>query len=242
MSQLADGGPGRRAWNREAEALVSAGLRDDERVDADDFATDVHQRAARVPGIDGRVGLNVDERRIRIDLARHRRDQAVGHAVAQADRAAERKDHFPLTEIGVRRQRQRRQLHIIHFEQRQVQLGGDANDARGEERCPSGQGRRDRSIGVADGHDDLDAPRAVDDVGVRQDVALRIDHESRPGRPLPANDHVGVARRPFGPRAITADEDLHHAWPDFLRQRIHRFVQSDERIRRRRRLGDRLLS
>src|SRR5205085_10961921 len=49
-----DGG---RRRQREADAAVGAGAGGDLRVDADDFACEVDQRAAAVARIDGRVGL-----------------------------------------------------------------------------------------------------------------------------------------------------------------------------------------
>ena len=42
----------------EADALVAAGVGRNGRVDADDLAVEIHQRAAAVAGIDGRVGLD----------------------------------------------------------------------------------------------------------------------------------------------------------------------------------------
>ena len=41
----------------EADALVAAGVAGDGRVDADDLAVEVDQRAAAVAGVDGGVGL-----------------------------------------------------------------------------------------------------------------------------------------------------------------------------------------
>src|SRR6185503_19003431 len=45
--------------NRKAVPDVVAGLRRDRAVDADDLAARVHQRATRVAGVDGGVGLDV---------------------------------------------------------------------------------------------------------------------------------------------------------------------------------------
>ena len=45
-------------WDREADADVAAGARDDRGVDADELAVQVDERAAGVAGIDRRVGLN----------------------------------------------------------------------------------------------------------------------------------------------------------------------------------------
>ena len=92
-----------------------------------------------LPGIDRRVGLHVDQRRVGIDLPRHRRHQPVRQGVAQADRAAERKHRLALPHLRVGGQRQRRQLQAVDLQQRQIQFGGDADDARGDERasCPT---------------------------------------------------------------------------------------------------------
>ena len=64
------------ARRREADALVASRLREDQRVDANDFALGVEQRSAAVAGIDGRVGLDVDHRRVGLELARHRTHHA----------------------------------------------------------------------------------------------------------------------------------------------------------------------
>ena len=75
----------------EADALRAARAREDRGVDADDLAGHVDQRAARVAGIDRGVGL--DEELIVADAdlgAGHRRDDAVGHGLADAERIADR--------------------------------------------------------------------------------------------------------------------------------------------------------
>ena len=197
LFQLADGGSGGRARNRKAKTLVSSGLRHDERVDADNFAPDVHQRASGIPWIDWRVRLDVDERRIGIDLSRHGRHQAMRQAVAQADRASECKHGFALTDVRIGRQRQRRQLHVIDLQQRQVEFAGNADDARGNERRSPGQRRCQGSIRVAGGQHDLNPPRATDNVGVCQDVAFWIDDEPRSHGPLSADDERRVRPAPL---------------------------------------------
>ena len=68
----------------EAEALVAAGLREDQRVDADEPALGVDQRPAAVARIDGRVGLDVDHRVVGLELPRHRADDAQRHRVVEA--------------------------------------------------------------------------------------------------------------------------------------------------------------
>ena len=129
LPELAQHRPGRRARNGEAQALVPSGLRQDERVDADHFPADVHQRAARIAGIDRRICLHEDLRRVRVHLPCHGGDQPVGQAVAEPVGAAEREHHLALPDFRIGRQRQRGEFQAIHLQQRQVQFGGDADDA-----------------------------------------------------------------------------------------------------------------
>ena len=152
LPELAEHRPGRRARNGEAQALVPSGLRQDERVDADHFPADVDQRAARIAGIDRRIGLHEDLRRVGVHLPCHGRDQPVGQAVAEPVGAAECKHHLALPDLRVGRQRQRRKFQAVDLQQRQVQFGGDAHDLCGDElrlarttpsrasrpRCPQG--------------------------------------------------------------------------------------------------------
>ena len=74
----------------EAEPLVAAALREDERVDADHAARGVHQRSAAAAGVDRRVGLDVDHRVVGLELPADRAHDAHRHRVVEAERAAER--------------------------------------------------------------------------------------------------------------------------------------------------------
>ena len=56
--------------DREADALVAAGAREDERVDADQVAVGVDERAAGVARIDRRVGLDEAAERVRRSRSR----------------------------------------------------------------------------------------------------------------------------------------------------------------------------
>ena len=58
LDDLLGRGPGDLRGNGEAGAGKRAAVGDDEGVDADQLAVRIHQRAAGVAGIDGRVGLN----------------------------------------------------------------------------------------------------------------------------------------------------------------------------------------
>ena len=80
--------------NREADALVAAGGAGDGGVEADDFAAEIHERAAAVAGVDGRVGLNevlpaeLAVAQIEVVPA-FGADDAAGDALAEAERAAD---------------------------------------------------------------------------------------------------------------------------------------------------------
>src|SRR5260221_10743713 len=89
------------AWNGKAESFVSARLRQDESVDPNHFTVDIDQRPAGITGIDGRIGLNVGHRRVRIDLARDGRDHAEGDGITQALRAAKGQYNFTLADIAI---------------------------------------------------------------------------------------------------------------------------------------------
>ena len=87
--QLIDDRNGAVRRDRKADADRAAGRRDDRRIDADDFAVEIEQRAAGIAAIDGGVGLDVIVVRPRIDVAVARRDDAGGHRAAQAERIAD---------------------------------------------------------------------------------------------------------------------------------------------------------
>ena len=178
----------------------------------DDLAAQVDQRAARVAGVDGRVGLHgVDVRRVVARVTgRHRpaqgADDAGGHGRAQPQGRAERDDRF-----------------------------ADAERLRGTER---GRLQRRRALGVQDGQvvdraapddggpvpvavlvDDLDRAvvrdRVRDHVVVGDDVALPVQHEPGPG---------GGAALPVELRG-----DLHRAGQQRLGDRGDRAVVRLER-------------
>ena len=61
FQKLRIGGSDDTGGNGEAETLIASRRREDEGVDADEFAVDVDERAAAVgAGINGGVGLNVN--------------------------------------------------------------------------------------------------------------------------------------------------------------------------------------
>src|SRR6201999_2098144 len=90
LLQLVDDDGYRLRWNRKAETNRTAGRRDDQRVDADDFAFEVEQRAAGIAAVDGGVGLDVVVVRSLADVAVARRDDAGRDRAAEAERVADR--------------------------------------------------------------------------------------------------------------------------------------------------------
>src|SRR5439155_16365077 len=101
LLQLLERGADERARHREADAFVAARLAQDERVDADQLPGSIHQRAAAVAGINRRVGLNVANRSIRIELSRDGADDAHAHRIVQADGTAKGEDNLALPELRV---------------------------------------------------------------------------------------------------------------------------------------------
>ena len=81
--------------NREADPHETAGTRIDLAVDAHDLAAHVQQRAARVAGIDGHIGL--DEGQIVSRVALLGADDACGDRVVEAEGRSD--GHHPLTDL-----------------------------------------------------------------------------------------------------------------------------------------------
>ena len=79
--------------NREADADVAAGAREDGRGEADQFAPQVDQRAAGIAGIDGGIGLDEVLEAVLIETAAaETADDAGGHRIAQPEGIADGDD------------------------------------------------------------------------------------------------------------------------------------------------------
>ena len=138
----------------------------DRGVDADHLAREVEQRAARVAGVDGGVGL--DEvvvaalRRCCAVLGAH---DAGGHGVLEAEGVADR-DH-PVARAHLRRSR------------RAEAPAAPCRSSRGSARCRSwDRGRRSRPRARCRREAHLDLVDVLDDVVVGDDVAVGRDHEA----------------------------------------------------------------
>jgi hypothetical protein len=88
------------------------------------------------------------------------------------------------------------------------------------------QGRLQRAVRVGRRHDDLDVLRAIDDVRVRQDVAVRIDDEAGSDLPLPGHHGADLAPAVIVSRPVRGHQDLDHAGPHLFLVRVDRLVHA----------------
>ena len=79
---------GRGHRDSKANAQIAARARINRRVNAQQMPLAVHQRAARVAGVDGRVGLDEILKSVDALVAPQRADDAAGHGLAHAKRVA----------------------------------------------------------------------------------------------------------------------------------------------------------
>src|SRR5882757_2283586 len=167
-----------------ADADRAAGGRNDQRVDADDFAVEVEQRTAGIAAIDRGVGLDVAVVGAGRDIAVLRRDDARGHRATEAERIADRDYPFAEPELVGIAELHRRQLpRRLELQHRQIGLLVDADD-----------------VGLDLGaviHDDVDLVGVGDDVVVGDDDAGGIDDEA-------GAERVGLARLQIAATALAA--------------------------------------
>ena len=204
--------------DREPDARVVARVALDLRVDADDLAAQVQQRAAGVAVVDRGVGLDrVVDREVvrRLHAAVQRADDAERHGVLEPERAADRDDRVT--------DRERRRV----AEREGMQHVGRSIDLDHGE-----VGRRigaDHGRGVAGAVRELHAYRrgAVHDVVVRDDVAGGVV------------DEAGALRLALLAELRRVDVDLDHR---VLRALVDAAHARHARRRRRRRARDRHLA
>ena len=138
-------------------------------IDPDHSALDVEERAAGVAGVDGGVGLDdvADGEAVgRLDAALQRRDDAGGERAVEPERVADRDRGIADLDVLGRAEGERLEVYAVgvDFQQRQVARRVAADD-------PGGNGLL---VGELDG----DLHRAVDDVGVGEDVAGLVDDKA----------------------------------------------------------------
>ena len=174
--------------NGEADALRAAGAREDRGVDADQPPAEIDQRAAGIAGIDGGVGL--DEELIVGDAdlgARHRRDDAVGHGLADGERIADGEHEVAdLQRVGIG-EFERREALALRLDAQHREVGARILE-------------HDLGLELAlVGERDLHLVGALDDVVVGDHEAGGIDQHARAERAL----HLLAA----GPRAARHAEE-----------------------------------
>ena len=171
----ADGGIG---WQSESDAFIAVSAGDDRGVDADYLAGHIHERAAGIPGINRRVGLQKSLKLLAYVAAVLGADDARGDAaLEEAKWIADGQD--PITHLngfGIAKLRKGQVVAHFNFQNRQIGFFVDAHDL-GRVLCLFPLQR------------DLNFCGSIDDVIVRQDEALLVD------------DHAGaqaaLRRRPL---------------------------------------------
>ena len=124
-------------WDSEAESLPA---HDDRRVEPDDLARGVDERAARVAGIQRGVGLNdVGDQaaRLRPQRSTERADDPGGHRVLESIRIADRDDDLPSFQLIGFPELRRNDLRRVDLDDRQVGVWIVPDDASSVVR-PSG--------------------------------------------------------------------------------------------------------
>ncbi len=176
--------------DRKADALRTAGAREDRGVDADQAAGKIDQRAAGIAGIDRGVGLDEELVVGDPDLgAGHRRHDAVGDGLADAERIADGEHHVAdLQRVGI--------AEIGRGEALAAVLDAQHGEI--------GARILEDEIGVEFalvGESDLDLVRILDDVIVGDDEAGGVDDDAGAQRAL------DLLARAAGAAAKEAAED-----------------------------------
>src|SRR5271165_580752 len=182
----------------ESDAGVGIGLAENCGIDADDFAIHVDQRAARVAGIDGRVGLNEAlELAIGDDVAASRRDDSGGDGANLSEGTADGK--YPVADlhaVGVPHLRRRQWVIHVNFDYGEIGFLIGAHHL--------GFVLHARRI-FLEAH--ANAVRLFDDVAVGDDVSLGVNHNARTERTLTDGAIVGG----LAGRAEEVVEEIIHA-------------------------------
>ena len=161
--------------DREADTAGVAGTGVDRRVDADDLAREGNERAARIAGIDGGVGLQEEAVVIDADLrACGGRDDARGHRLSDAEGVAD--GEHDIAHFGV-----------VLFGKRGLGEGLVPGFQAQHRKIGAGIGEHHLGVEFASvGEHDLDHVRLADDVIVGDDDAFRAHDDAGAERALEA--------------------------------------------------------
>ena len=161
-------GPDNLRWNGKSHSREAARRRNQKGIDPDDFAASIHQRPARVAGIDGRVRLDelaglAGIGRVRIrpvhrahDAARYREAKSIG--IAEGQHGLTRPRFFRIAP------RSTGQIGGVHLQHRQV-----------SQRIRPHQFRFQHAT-IAGSHANVD--RAIDHMVIGHDVAIGRNHHA----------------------------------------------------------------
>ena len=152
--------------NREADADVAAGRREDLRVDADQFPVEIHEGAAGITLIDRRIGLQeiLVAARPSARLSPFGADDSHGHRLADAERVADCEDD--VADLDYIRVTHRNELQVGAVDLQQCEIArGIAADERRHHRSAV------RQL-------DADVVGVVDHVMVRQNVPVSADDDA----------------------------------------------------------------
>ena len=101
---------------------VNPAARNDRGINTDDFAAQIDQRTAAVPGIDRRICLQKVAEPIDPIGPSLRADNAIGHRLVEAERIADREDKIArLHRVGVA-ELERFHTGLIDFQNREIEL------------------------------------------------------------------------------------------------------------------------
>ena len=193
------------AWRGKADAVVAAVARGAECVDADQAAVEIDECTAAAARIDRSVGLHVDHRRLRFELARHRADDAERHRILQAQRTPDGQHQLSRRELLGVSERQRGQVGCRDPDHREVGFFVDADDLR----VRLTAARREHGLSSrCRGNLDPQPSRAGNDVRVGDDVAVASDDDARAGRAL-RRDQICRLRNQAAADRIRRREDLY---------------------------------
>ncbi len=216
LLKLADDGLHGLGRHRKADADRAAGGRDDRGVDADHFAFEIEQRAARVAAIDGGVGLDVVVIGAGIDVAVARRHDAGGDRAAQAERVADGDDPFAEAKrIGVAELHRLERLGRLDPQHCQIGLLILADNL----------GLEPRAVG----QDHVDLVGFGDHVVVGDDDAGRIDDEAGTERTDPARRAIGGLLIVATLSAAVLEEFLEELLERRTRRQIRRLLRAAAR-------------
>ena len=199
-------GPDDVARRAETETLRAAGLRQDQRVDPDDSAMQIDQRPAAAARIERRVGLDVNHRRLGLELSRGGAHDTERHRVVEPERAAKCQHELTGAQMVGIPERQCGKIPFLDLEHREVRFEIDADD-----RGVNGAALRCENRVAGAGQPDVDAQplRTGDHVRVRDDVAVRGDDHAGAGRALRGDEVCGASDRAVSGH-VGGCEDLDH--------------------------------